>query len=311
MDQPKLTEDQTGVLRGASESGFGPKVAIIVLHYGDPNDTMECLRSIVELQYENVFAVILDNGTINKYSILNHKNAISNLAVAKNWKFEDLSTPLAELSIKGEPRTLYLLRTEENRLWTGGNNYCIKLIMPTNPDWIWLLNNDTVFSSETLKKIMENVTSKEVDLISPYVYIYSNPNQLNLPGGTYFIPWFPRYWFIQGFNLFLSKRRIKHVVGPSMFVKAEVFNKVGLFDPNLHYYEDYAFSLRARKKGFKIGSCNNAKVLHKMGAATKTSFSENRKNLLFFRDLFVTYIRLNKSLLWYFLLTFLFFCPLK
>ncbi|MGB9834886.1 MAG: glycosyltransferase family 2 protein [bacterium] len=99
IDISKLTKDQTEGLRCAMDSGFEPKVAIIVLHYGNPNDTLECLRSIVELQYENAFAVILDNGTETKYSILAYKNMINNLTQAKNWKFEDLSAHLTGLPI--------------------------------------------------------------------------------------------------------------------------------------------------------------------------------------------------------------------
>ena len=311
MDQSKLAKDQTGAVRGAMESGFDPKVAIIVLHYGDPNDTLECLRSIVELQYENAFAVILDNGTINKYSILAHKNTIDDLTQAKNWKFEDLSASLTGLSIKGDPRTLYLLRTEKNLLWAGGNNYCIKLIMPTNPDWIWLLNNDTAFSPETLTRLLETARSRALSMMSPYLYDYSNHQKLQLPGGTFFAPWFPTNSFLVRIDRILARKKANYLSGAALLVKAEAFSKAGFFDENLFYWEETDLCIRARRHGLQIGTCKEAIAFHKMSAATDLTFSDDRKEQNFAKGLFVNFLRHEGPLILYFLILFLVFLPLE
>jgi len=310
-EQNQYTKRLKGIRQGHFALENNPKVAIIVLHYGNPDDTLECLRSIIELQYENVFLVVLDNGTEPKYSILAYKNTINDLTQAKNWKFEDLSASLTGLSIKGEPRTFYLLRTEKNLLWAGGNNYCIKLIMPTNPDWIWLLNNDTAFSPETLTRLLETARSRALSMMSPYLYDYSNHQKLQFPGGVFFAPWFPANSFLVRIDRILARKKANYLSGAALLVKAEVFSKVGFFDENLFYWEETDLCIRARKHGLRIGTCKEAIVFHKMSAATDLTFSDDRKEQNYAKGLFVNFLRHKGPLFLYFLILFLVFLPIE
>jgi GT2 family glycosyltransferase len=60
--------------------------------------------------------------------------------------------------------------------------------MPTNPDWVWLLNNDTAFPPETLNRLLEIARSRALFMMSPYLYDYSNHEKLQFPGGVFFAP---------------------------------------------------------------------------------------------------------------------------
>ena len=40
-----------------------PSVAIIILNWNNASDTIECLRSVAELTYDNFITVVVDNGS--------------------------------------------------------------------------------------------------------------------------------------------------------------------------------------------------------------------------------------------------------
>ncbi len=53
------------------------------------------------------------------------------------------------------------------------------------------------------------------------------------------------------------------VSGTAMFIKKEVFEKIGLFDKNYFlYYEDADFCLRAKEKGYKSAVNLEAEIIH-------------------------------------------------
>ncbi len=60
-----------------------------------------------------------------------------------------------------------------------------------------------------------------------------------------------------------------------MFVRSEVFNKIGLFDTKLHlYYEDLDLCKRAQSKGFEIYYVPKAIVWHSNAATAGGSGSK-------------------------------------
>jgi len=66
-----------------------------------------------------------------------------------------------------------------------------------------------------------------------------------------------------------SRNHMKYVDdGPTMniAIKKEVFNDLGLFDPNFSIGEDVDFCWRARKRGYKIRLINDAIIYHDLGS---------------------------------------------
>ena len=183
--------------------------------------------------------------------------------------------------------------------------------MSTNPDWIWLLNNDTAFPPETLNRLLEAAYSKALSIVSPYLYDYSNHEKLQLPGGGFFASWFPTNSLLQKIEYILARKRVNYLTGAALLVKTGVFGEVGFFDENLFYWEDTDFCIRARRRRIRIGTCKEAIIYHKMGAATNLTLSDDRKELAFARGLFVNFLRHKGPLFLYFLILFLIFLPIE
>jgi GT2 family glycosyltransferase len=61
---------------------------------------------------------------------------------------------------------------------------------------------------------------------------------------------------------------LDYVCGCSIFIRREVFEKIGLLETKFFlFWEEADFSMRAKKAGFGIGVCYGALLLHKVSAS--------------------------------------------
>ncbi len=91
------------------------KVVVIVLNWNRRDLTLQCLRSLDRLQYENVTILVVDNGS------------------------RDGSLEAVEAAYPRVQR----LALPENSGFARGNNAGLELALKAGPDWIMFLNNDT------------------------------------------------------------------------------------------------------------------------------------------------------------------------
>ena len=79
---------------------------------------------------------------------------------------------------------------------------------------------------------------------------------------------------------------------PALFVRTDVLEKVGPFDPIYgSYYEDIDLCLRIRRLGFKIGFHTSARVAHYNGSVTTTYEKELRRARLIIRNQMIFKLR--------------------
>jgi len=66
-----------------------------------------------------------------------------------------------------------------------------------------------------------------------------------------------------------ARREVDFATGCAMLVKREAFERVGLLDPAFFmYHEDYDFSARVRRGGYRIVYVPQAVMWHKVSAST-------------------------------------------
>lgn len=63
-----------------------PKVFIIILHWNNQEDTLECLESLQKIDYPNYQVVVIDNGSSKKLQIPNHKSQTNSKLQIPNHK---------------------------------------------------------------------------------------------------------------------------------------------------------------------------------------------------------------------------------
>jgi len=295
-----------------------PKIYIILLNYNGWADTIECLESVLRNDYPNYQVIVVDNNSPNnsmeyikawaegKLEVwVNPDNPLRKLSfppVDKPILYVDYSREEAEKGgniklekelegkVPGGVTTKYplvFIQTGHNGGFSFGNNIAIKYAMAKGDfEYAWLLNNDTVIESYSLKSMVEIFNNKLIGIIGSALLIYGEPNLLQVLCGTGKLSWvnagkgkyiYPRKTYTQ--ELQKEFEIPGYIVGASMLVKKEIFQNVGLFDENYFMWaEEVDFCFRTLKKGYKLYCCGTSKVYHKEGSS---SGQGETKNFLF------------------------------
>lgn len=241
-----------------------PKVSIVILNWNGKADTLECLASAIQLDYQNHELVVVDNG----------------------------STDDSVTEISKQYPDITLLQTGANLGYAGGNNVGIKWALSNGAEYILLLNNDTTIDSKLISAFVEAAqTIPDAGIFGAKIYFHDRPNILWFAGGR---------WLSHDMRLdhighgqkdspdFGNYRECEYVTGCALFASAGVFREVGLLDEDFFLtYEETDWCYRARKKGYKCIVVPTAKLWHKVSA----SFGGTSSPL-------VKYFMIRNKLLW-------------
>lgn len=231
-----------------------PKVSIIILNWNGLEDTIECLESLKKITYTNYEVIVVDNGSKG------------NDAQVLREKFGDY---------------IHLIENDRNYGFAGGANIGMRYAMDNSqPDYILLLNNDTVVDSVFLDKMVEvGEGDPTIGIAGAKIYFYDEPTRLQSVWGKVSL-WTgePVQTPLIIADRFQSKEidigqydSIKvadWVTGCCFLIKRIVIESIGLFDEGYFcYWEETDYCFRARKAGYETIYVPQAKVWHKLGRA--------------------------------------------
>jgi len=224
------------------------QTAIVILNWNGLADTMECLESIQQYcSAENFFIALVDN---------NSSQAIDPL-IETEWQIPVL-----------------ILKNSENSGFAEGNNIGIRLSLGYNPEYILLLNNDTVLLDNVLRK-MTAVLQKypTVGVTGAVNYYFSNPEEVWQAGAHVSVK--SGTIKLADVNPDQEITKVEYVPGSSIMFRALLANKVGLLDPNFFAYsEELDFCLRVKKENYDVVFIPDAKILHKVGKSSPMAAKE-------------------------------------
>ncbi len=258
-----------------------PLVSIIVLNWNGWSDTVECLESIYHLNYSNYQVIVVDNNSKDDSIEKINDYAMGKLIVKSNFfKYDPTDKPIEILKYGGKSygnvnflkhkKQLIIIENKKNYGFAKGNNigmdYALKNL---NPDYILLLNNDTVVDKDFLKILVrEGETDPKIGFLGPKMYYYDNPDVIWCIGGK--IDWKLARGLHVGINetdigQYPTKIDFDYINGSCLLIKRRVLEEIGLFDEKFFlYFEETDLALRASKKGYKNTYIPNAKILHKV-----------------------------------------------
>jgi GT2 family glycosyltransferase len=262
-----------------------PNVTIIVLNWNGYKDTIECLESLLKMDYPNFDIVLTDNDS-HDCSIV----AIQRWAEEAKVQIID-----SNFSPNGqENRSLVLLKNPKNYGFAEGNNIAMRYALKTfNQKYILLLNNDVIVSKEFLTKLIDVAEKKSnAGIVGALNYYRSDPNRIWYSGGL--INWaigkkydFTRNKIDKG--QFEKIREVDDVAGSTFLIKKELLKKIGFLRPEyFFYFEETDFCCRAKKAGYTIYTVMDAKVWHKVAASSRVNtdfqiYFLNRNRFIFMR----------------------------
>ncbi len=218
------------------------KVAVVILNYRVADLTVESILSVKKSTYKNIKIIVVDN------------NSEDNIGE----------------KLKDFPEVEFI-PSKENLGYSGGNNLGIKKALADGADYIFILNSDATVSSGAIDHLVTAAEEGMGDVLGPKI-LFPESKVIWYAGG--------------GFDKenVLGKHRgvdekdegqynkvegTDYVTGAALFVKREVFEKIGLLDEKyFRDYEDSDFWLRASRAGFKVLFVPKALVYHENAQST-------------------------------------------
>lgn len=202
------------------------QLSIIIVNFRSEKFLKKCLASIYNIWGEELEVIVVNN---------------------------DTKESLADISL--DFPAVKIVKQEKNFGFGAANNTGAKI---AQGEYLLLLNPDTEILSNNLEKIFKKFQeNKEVVVIGPRLITGEGETQKWCAGKEF------TFWrliknnlgIIESKKIWESQKEIlaDWVSGAALFIKKEIFNKVGGFDEHFFtYFEDDDLCRRIRKVGYKI-----------------------------------------------------------
>ncbi len=255
-------------------------VAVIILNYNSSHFTLDCVNSI----YKNTSPAI-------KFQVI----------VVDNNSRREHYLPL--LPLRAMP-DLTLVHSRINGGFSMGNMLGLQY---ADARYHYFLNNDTVLLNDVLNILFGYMEShQQVGISSGQMYDKDGNHYLNfnyLPSlglklfGVGFMRLFKHY--PQRRKIYVEPLEVEVLNGSSMFVRAEVLDKIGGFDTNLFLYcEEEDLARRFLAMGYKAHLVPQARYQHFISQSTNPDGNINFPLLKEFYISYLYYFRKHHSYLY-------------
>ncbi|RAP52613.1 MAG: glycosyl transferase [Methanosphaera sp. rholeuAM270] len=287
-----------------------PLVSIIILNWNGYEDTMEALESLYAINYPNYNVIVADNNSTNdsiekikqytqgkikvetEYTKYQENKPIQLTVVTEGEypeKIDNTSTP--------EKNKLLLIKNKKNYGFAKGNNIAIDYtIKHDKPDYILLLNNDTIVDANFLKNMIDIATKDEkIGIIGPKFYYYDyngSHDTIWCIGSVVDLEHFPGHHSIMeepGYDLTQDIIECDWVSGAGLLIKTEAMPPEYLSTEFFFGCEDVDLAINVKEKGYKVVTVTNSIIWHKVGMSRnksstfKTEYNHIKTNLQFIK----------------------------
>lgn len=216
-----------------------PLISIVTLNYNQTDITCAFLESTKALIYDNYEILVCDMGS-------------------------DID-PTEQIE-KGNYPNVSVLVSETNLGFTGGNNWGMR---HAKGDFIFIVNNDTEVTPDLLDLLIEPFYADEkIGVTCPKIRYFSSPDIIQYAGFHPMNVYTGRVRAVGGHEVDNGQHDVSGATdgahGCAMLVKKEVINRVGMFPEKFFiYYEEWDWSTRIKRAGYKIYYEARALIYHK------------------------------------------------
>ncbi|MFH1362556.1 MAG: glycosyltransferase family 2 protein [bacterium] len=262
------------------------KVYVIVLNWNTYEETIECLESLLTLDYPNYCLVVVDNGST------------------------DGSAEKLDAWLAGKQQ-LPLIKTGKNLGYAGGNNVGLRYALEQGDcDYAWILNSDTVVDPKALKYLVQRMTERPgAGLCGSAVLRYEVPEFIDSIGGSWYDRWFAQAFGIKGGERFDPaqikayqglEKKLAYIAGCAVFVSVKFLREVGLMcEDYFLYFEELDWATRGRRKGYKLVIAAESLVYHKGSVSINKQEGQKKRRFSLTFDKYITRNRLLFTLRFY------------
>lgn len=212
-------------------------IDVIILNWNGKEDTLTCLESLQKVTTPHR-VIVVDNG----------------------------STDGSVAAFRKQYPNTHVIETGENLGYAEGNNVGIRYALDQGSDYIFILNNDTIVTRD----ILESFLKRDAPIQGGKALLMGDPFTIDHLGGN---------WDVKGarFQIVGANAPAKewnepipldYVCGVALFVKADLFRTLGLFDARFFlFWEEADWCFRAIREGYQPQVCPEAILFHKKSAS--------------------------------------------
>lgn len=245
----------------AASAPSAPQVGILVLNYHHPEETLACVRSLLEREGPGTRILWLENDADATGPAAEAVLAASGLA----WtRIDPASDPLPGPAVVG------YLANPANLGYAGGNNAGLRFLHRHAVPFAWVLNNDTLLVQGSSGDLLAAAEAR------PEVGIWAAriATERSVYYGGVVDPRTQGIRLCQDLDT-LERDPDAFVSGCSLFFRTGVAAEMGYLPEHYFlYYEDPAFSLEMKRRGLGIAGTDAVVVQH------AESLSTGRRSML-------------------------------
>jgi GT2 family glycosyltransferase len=266
-----------------------PCFDVVVVDNASGDDSVSRIRDYCEgdLGVESPFFSYTSQNKPLQFTELTEEQIRSSI-IGKEGSDQDASS-----YIPAVPKGLTIIKNSKNHGFAEGNNIGMIFALKTfNPQYILLLNNDTVVDENFMTEMVRLAEEKkEIGFVGSKTCFYDDKNVLQAAGGGY-IDLKKGESHEVGFRELDNGQHdrayeLDYVGGSCLLVKKTVIDDIGLLDTNFFmYWEDVDWCFTGREHGYKSVYAFKSKIWHKYGTSSENylkTYYHNRNRLYFTR----------------------------
>lgn len=253
-----------------------PSVLVVIVNYRTPKLVVDCLRSLLPevSAHGNVSVAVVDNAS------------------------GDGSVDIISEAIRDEQWSTWarVMPSSVNGGFAYGNNYAVAPALASDnpPDYVWLLNPDTVVLPGALRAQIDFLESHPRAGIcgggmagsdgTPWPFAFRFPSLFSeLDRAFRFGPVSRvlRRWITTQKMRDDGPERVDWICGANMMIRRQVFETIGLMDEEYFlYFEETDYCLQAQRAGFECWYLPQSRIIHISGQSSGvTGHSDKSRRL--------------------------------
>lgn len=211
------------------------KLAIIIINYNSPKDTLACLQSVEKFALDMQPHILLYDNSDKK--------------------------PINEGQLAQLKLNIKFQQNVDNIGFSGAVNQALMFLRDSDYTHFFLLNNDVVLVDNSLHKMMHYLKkNQKVQIVGGVNYYYNNPEKVWQAG-------FRNNWCTGNVTHIPPEKdaaEVDYVPGSTLLGKISLIRKIGLMDEQFfHYFEENDYCMRAAPIG-KVMVLGGTRFLHKV-----------------------------------------------
>lgn len=243
-------------------------VSICILNWQASSLTIRCLQHLLQLN-----EITEDSDKIDIVIVDNHSQ-------------DNSAKHISDFIAQSKYKRFHFIQSNENQGYAAGNNQAIAYALEQlSPQYIWILNNDTLPSRDSLTALLEAATEDPSVAIWGSSLLDVNGRYLECAGGSYYHPCLSTYSnalkgvLVDAISNELSIKPLDYIEGAAMFVDAIIFREYGLFNEKYFLYFEELDLIKHLPPNRRIEWCKKSLVRHVGGASVENKMAEYQSNL--------------------------------